>query len=103
MLKMIIKIKQGFIKFKRIGKLKHSLFELERIEVYPRYQKRGYGYKLFNMMLKRIISYRKIFCTVHVSNKTAHKFYEAMGMKMEAVIPNHYYNNEPEIVYSLYS
>ncbi len=34
---------------------------------------------------------RELFCTTHASNKIAHKFYEKRGMKIEAVLPNHYY------------
>jgi len=99
---MKITIKQGFIEFRRVDKPKYSLFELERVEVNEQYQRRGHGCKLFNMMIEKIKPYRKLFCTTHASNKIAHRFYEHMGMKMEAVLPNHYYRGEPEIVYSQY-
>ena len=98
---MKIKIKQGFIEFRRVGKLHHALFELTRIEVYPQYFRQGYGSLLFVKMLERI-KFRKLFCTTHVSNKVAHKFYERHGMEIEAVLPNHYYVNESELVYSMY-
>lgn len=97
---MIIKKKEGFIKFRRIGKPHHKLFEIERIEVSEECQRRGCATKLFNMMIEKIKPYRKLFCTTHFSNKVAQKFYESMGMRAEAVLPNHYYRNEPEIVYS---
>ena len=100
---MIIKVKQGFIKFRKIGKKKHGLYELIRIEVYDKYKRQGVGKALFVMMLNKIVNYRKLFCTTHTSNKVAHKFYEKMGMKMEATLPNHYYEGEPEMVYALYS
>lgn len=99
---MRIDIKQGFIKYKMIGDSKHELFELKRIEIYPGYYRKGYATKLFKKMLNKIV-FRKLFCTTHASNKVAHKFYEKMRMKMEAVLPNHYYKGESEIVYSLYS
>lgn len=100
---MKIKVKQGYIQFRRIGKRKHNLFELQRIEVYPKYRQQGIGKALFVMMLNKIGDYRKLFCTTHASNLIAHAFYEKMGMKKEAVIPTHYYDNEPELVYGLYS
>ena len=99
---MKIKIKQGFIEFRRVGKRKHALFELTRIEVYPQYLRQGYGSLLFVKMLDRIKSFRKLFCTTHASNKIAHEFYERHGMEIEAVLPNHYYDSEPELVYSMY-
>lgn len=95
--------KEGFIKFRRVGKYKHGLFELERIEVNTKYLREGRGTILFEKMLRRIDGFRKLFCTTHASNKEAHEFYENMGMKMEAVLPNHYYDGESELVYSLYS
>ncbi len=100
---MIIKAKQGFIQFRRVGKKKHKLFELQRIEVYETYRRNGAGKALFVMMLNSIGDYRKLFCTTHKSNKIAHKFYEKMGMSAEAILPDHYYEGEPEVVYGLYS
>ena len=107
----IINIKQGTLRFRRIGTEKfYGLYELERIEVYKKYKRKGYGEKLFKTMISDInafsetinMPFRKLFCTTHASNKAAHRFYEKMGMKMEAVLPDHYYKGEPELIYSLY-
>lgn len=98
---MKIKVKQGFIRYRRIGKPKHKLFELLRIEVLPKYRRQGIGKALFVMMETKI-DYRKLFCTTHASNKVAQRFYEKMGMKHEGTLPSHYYPNESEFIYAIY-
>ena len=40
--------------------------------------------------------------TTHENNFIARDFYEKMGMKLEAVLPNHYYEGKNELVYSTY-
>ena len=90
----------GFLTYERIGKPKHRLFEVIHIVVSSKYRHEGIGTELFNRLLKKH-KWRKIFLTTHASNKGAHKFYEKLGMKMEAVLPNHYYKGEPELVYSI--
>ena len=102
---MIIKSYKGFIEYKMIGKDKHRLYELMRIEVLPKFRQKGNGERLFNILIKILEKkkFRKLFCTTHPSNKIAHKFYEKMGMSPEAILPDHYYKGEPEIVYAMYS
>ena len=97
---MIIKIKQGYVKYRSVNKSKYRLFELERIFVSLEYRRKCYASKLFKRMESNIKGYRKLFLTTHASNKVAHKFYEKMGMKMEAILPDHYYDGVVEIVYS---
>ena len=91
----------GFITLKSIGKPKHRLVELTRIEVNKKYRKQGIATELFKRMLKKI-KFRKLFLTCHVSNKSARLFYDKMGMKFETVLPNHYYKGEHEFVYSMF-
>lgn len=91
----------GFITWKNIGKPKHKLVEVIRIEVNKQYQNQGIGTDLFQSMLKRI-KFRKLFLTTHKSNITAHRFYEKMGMMYETTLKDHYYNGEDEFVYSMF-
>ena len=89
----------AYISFRRIGKVKHGLYELTRVEVDSKYRGIGLATSLFNSMLKKI-KFRKLFVTTHASNINARNFYEKMGMDFEARLPNHYYDGEDEIVYS---
>ena len=91
----------GFITWKHIGKPKHKLVELMRIEVLPKYRKQEIATGLFKRMLSKI-KFRKLFLTCHASNYTAHIFYEKMGMRLETQLKNHYYDGEDEWVYSLF-
>lgn len=91
----------GFITWQRIGKQKHQLIEMTRIEVNELYRNEGIGTKLFQRMLKKI-KFRKLFLTTHNDNFIAKGFYEKMGMRLEAVLPNHYYNGKTEFVYSMF-
>lgn len=91
----------GFVTWKRIGKTKHGLIELTRIEVHKKYRGKGIATELFKRMLKKI-KFRKLFLTSHASNVVAHSFYIKMGMAYEATLYCHYYNWEDEDVYSMF-
>ena len=91
----------GFITWRNVGKPKHKLVEVTRVEVSPKHRIRGVASSLFKRMLKKI-EFRKLFLTCHASNYTAHKFYEKMGMKLETKLKDHYYDGENEWVYSLF-
>lgn len=90
------------------GLPKHELAELDRIAVLPTYRGRGIGKALFNALIKEAneeykkygYRLRKLYLLTHASNKNAHEFYEKLGMKLEAVLKNHFYDNEDEYVYS---
>jgi len=89
----------AYISFRRVGKVKHALYEVTRIEVKEEIMRDGIATKLFNDMLN-MIKFRKLFVTTHASNTKARRFYEKMGMDFEARLPNHYYKGEDEIIYS---
>jgi len=91
----------GFVTLKQIGKPKHRLIELTRIEVDKKSRQQGIATELFQRMLKKI-KFRKLFLTTHTSNYSAREFYRSMGMRSEAVLKNHYYQGENECVYSLF-
>lgn len=91
----------GFVTWKNIGKPKHKLIELTRIEVNKKYQNQSIATNLFQRMLKRI-KFRKLFLTTHKSNIIAHRFYKKIGMKYETKLKDHYYNGEDEFVYSMF-
>ena len=91
----------GFVTWKNIGKPKHKLIELTRIDVNKKYQNLGIATDLFKGMLKRI-KFRKLFLTTHKSNIVAHRFYEKIGMAYETTLKDHYYNGEDELVYSMF-
>ncbi len=91
----------AYISFKQIGKPKHELYEITRIEVDKKYRHKGLASRLFSEMITEI-KFRKLFVTTHISNTSARKFYESVGMDFEARLSNHYYQGEDEVVYSLY-
>jgi ribosomal protein S18 acetylase RimI-like enzyme len=88
----------------------HSLAELHRIAVLPDARGKGIAQKVFDFLLKDCDSFykekghalRKIFVLTHGSNKRAHRFYEKLGFRLEAKLPNHYYHGEDEFVFSMF-
>jgi len=92
----------GHITWRRVGKLKHKLFELTHLEVDKKYRRKGVATKLFNRMLKEI-DYRKLFLTCHASNLEAQEFYDGIGMEYETKLKTHYSFDEDEYVYSMYN
>ncbi len=103
-MKLIHKINNqvaGFITWQRIGKPKHGLIEMTRVEVMRNWRNKDIGTELFQRMLKKI-KFRKLFLTTHEDNFIARELYEKMNMKLEAVLPNHYYEGKNELVYSIY-
>ena len=45
---------------------------------------------------------RKIFVFCHTSNKNMKTFYEKIGLVNEAVLKDHFYKGEEEIIYSMF-
>jgi len=92
------------------GLPKHQLAELDRIALLPEYRGKGISKKIFYFVLNNMKKkykkdksrIRKIYLLTHASNKRAQKFYEKLGMKHEATLKNHYYENEDEYVYSIF-
>jgi ribosomal protein S18 acetylase RimI-like enzyme len=92
------------------GLPKHGLCELDRIAVLPDHRGKGIAKELFDGLVADAKEFyeskksklRKLILLTHASNSRAHAFYEKMGMKKEAVLPTHYYDNEDEWVYSRY-
>jgi len=91
----------GYISFRRVGKVKSELFEMTRIEVSKEHKHKGIATKLFKDMLEEIKP-RKLFLTSHRSNTEARSFYLKMGMILEALLPNHYYDGVDELVFVLH-
>lgn len=91
----------AYLSYKQIGKPKHELYEITRVEVDKKYRHTGLATKMFNHMIASI-KFRKLFVTTHESNIKARKFYDKMGMIFETSLPNHYYQGEDEVIYSLY-
>jgi ribosomal protein S18 acetylase RimI-like enzyme len=89
---------------------KHQLAELNRIAVDPSLRGKGYAKKLFDFLLQNIqefyiknkTSLRKLYVLTHNSNLRAQSFYTKLGFFREAVLKNHYYDGEDEIVMSMY-
>jgi len=89
---------------------KHKLAELHRIAVLSDFRGTGVSTKIFRFMVddchlfytKKGHGLRKLFVLTHDSNQRAQRFYEKLGFKLEARLPNHYYNGEDELVYSMF-
>ena len=92
----------GYVEYEMIGKEKHKLYELKRIEIDEEYRRNKIGHNLMLRLFSHII-FRKLFLTTHKSNIGAQKFYKCFGFKEECVIPNHYYAGEDELVMSFYN
>lgn len=45
---------------------------------------------------------RKIFVFCHMSNEKMKKFYEKLGLVKEAVLKDHFYKGEDELIYSMF-
>ena len=75
----------AYISFRRIGKPKHGLYELTKIEVAKEDRRNGLATFLFDKMLKKI-KFRKLFVTTHSSNTKARRFYVKMGMGFSGVL-----------------
>ncbi len=89
---------------------RHQLAELHRIAVMPDFRGKGIAKPLFQFMVEDCKGFyarhgenlRKLFVLTHFSNKRAHCFYEKLGFRQEARLPNHYYDGEDEVVYSMF-
>jgi len=98
----------GLTSYQIHGLPKHGLTELDRIAVLPEARNQGIGKKLFSYTVREAEDFyrkhnsrlRKIYLLTHSSNRNAQNFYEKLGLKKEAVLPDHFYKGEPEVVMS---
>ncbi len=98
----------GIVTWQMHGLPKHELCELDRIAVLPKFQGEGIAKELFSQLIKYAdaeykksgFGLRKLYILTHARNKRAQSFYEKMGCSKEAVLKNHYYSDEDELVYS---
>ena len=100
----------GIVAWIHHGLPKHGLFELTRICLKKEYRGKDYGKLLFRALINdahiwyesKNSSIRKMFLYTHENNKSAHKFYEKMGMNHEATLKSHYHNEKDERIYSIF-
>ena len=92
------------------GLPKHQLAELDRIAVLLEYRGKGVARKLFDALIKDAKAFykkkksklRKLYLLTHADNTKAHKFYEKLGFKHEAILKEHYYKDRDEYVYGIF-
>jgi len=100
----------GLITWKMHDIPKHQLAELHKVCVIPEHRGKGVSKQLFQALIKDANNYykkhnhklRKLYLMTHKSNTAAIKYYEKMGFKIEATLPNHYYDGEDELVLSMF-
>lgn len=93
------------------GRPRHGLAELDHIAVLPSHRRQGIATKLFNESIKQLkqfyaqkgFKFRKYFLLTHADNLAAHSFYQKLGLKKEAVLKKHFYEDKDEFVYSLFA
>lgn len=92
------------------GLPKHRLAEAGRVAVLPECMGKGVATALFERIVQDADKFykahgaklRKIYAYVHSSNKKAQEFYSKIGLIKEAVLKDHYYKGEDELVYSMF-
>lgn len=92
------------------GLPKHQVAECGRVAVLPEYAGKGIATELFEEIVQDADKFykthgtklRKIYVYVHSSNKKAQEFYLGLGLINEAVLKDHYYEGEDELVYSMF-
>ncbi len=100
----------GIATWRTHGQPKHQLAQCGRVAVLPEYQGKGIATELFEHLVqdahKFYVSHstklRKIYVYVHSSNKKAQDFYATLGLIKEAVLKDHFYKGEDELVYSMF-
>ncbi|OUJ18987.1 Acetyltransferase GNAT family [Methanonatronarchaeum thermophilum] len=78
----------GFIIFRRNGYI--SIFG-----VHPEYTRMGVGSTLIDKVKKEL---SEVWCHVRITNKTAIRFYKAVGFEKSKVVENYYSNGDNAIV-----
>ncbi|MFH1133871.1 MAG: GNAT family N-acetyltransferase [Nanoarchaeota archaeon] len=100
----------GLVSWVMHGRPKHGLYELYHIGLLPQYFGTGVAQQLYTSMEVDAQAFfeshgskaRKLIIMTHDTNARAHRFYEKMGAKKEAVLPRHYYDDKDEHVFSKY-
>jgi ribosomal protein S18 acetylase RimI-like enzyme len=100
----------GFISWAVRDLPKHELAELCRMVLMPEFRGKKISSLLFKEMLSDIkdfyssksLKIRKIFLFVHASNIRAQNFYKKIGFFQEAVLKDHLYKGEDELVFSMF-
>jgi len=100
----------GLTSFKTHGLPKHGLSELDRIAVLPEFRRHGVAKELFGGTVKQLKKFyeehncklRKLYLLTHQDNKGAQEFYKKLGFTEETILKDHYYENKPEIVMSMF-
>lgn len=87
------KIPIGYISYKQIEKN----MELIDLAVTPKYQKKGIGTLLMNMLFENNKS-RSITLATHPNNSQAIRFYLKFGFKIIEWRNNYYGNNQPRLI-----
>ncbi|MBU0980862.1 MAG: GNAT family N-acetyltransferase [Nanoarchaeota archaeon] len=98
----------GLISWVMHGRPSHGLYELYHIGIIQDARGKGVANKLFKAMEEEAAAFfksqgfrvRKLFIMTHDDNVRAHRFYEKMGAKKDAVLKSHYYPDKDEVVYS---
>ncbi|WGI17323.1 GNAT family N-acetyltransferase [Methanonatronarchaeum sp. AMET-Sl] len=78
----------GFIIFRRNGYI--SIFG-----VHPEYTRNGVGSVLINRVKQEL---SELWCHVRITNKTAIRFYEAVGFEKSKIVDNYYSNGDSAII-----
>lgn len=89
---------------------KHELAEMHKIAVLDEFKGKGLAQKIFEELVKAIKLFyekhgkklRKLYLMTHSNNERAIHFYEKLGFRKEALLPNHYYNGVDELVLAMY-
>lgn len=78
-------------------------FHITNISVKREYQRKGFGKKMMDFVIREAIKKNKkeIYLEVRVSNKKAIKFYEKLGFKRRRIIPYYYSDFESAYEYVL--
>lgn len=100
----------GFVSWREHDRPYHELAELHAIAIDDSLKGKGLSKLLFDKLVQEMNEFyagfgnslRKLYLMTHANNARAIRFYEKMGFKKEAVIPNHYYDGVNELVLSMY-
>lgn len=98
----------GLISFFLHGRIKHGLVELYHLVVLEKMRGKGVAQQLMDELeieLKKIYQFqggqlRKLFLMTRATNKRAQKFYKKAGFIHEAILKEHFYIEQDELVMS---
>ncbi|PIS05377.1 MAG: hypothetical protein COT81_01185 [Candidatus Buchananbacteria bacterium CG10_big_fil_rev_8_21_14_0_10_42_9] len=98
----------GLISYKKHGRPKHGLAELDHIVVLPKWRGQGVARKLVGVLEKELkqeyrrsgAKLRKLFLLTRYNNKLAQTFYKKVGFKVDAALKHHFYPGQDEWMFS---